>query len=83
MKETTNGKLKIRKYTIICRELKNGQYAIRVPAIPEICTYAKGKSAIGREARDAITCALESMKAREEKIPEEKPVIVKKVQVKC
>lgn len=56
-------------YTPIFEPLPEGGFSVRVPAIPEICTFGETLEEAREMAGDAIRCYLESVLETGEPIP--------------
>ena len=56
-------------YTVLFEPVPEGGYNVIVPALPEICTFGETLEETRDMARDAIRCALESMRNDNESIP--------------
>ena len=64
------------KYTVLFEwakdeAYKNGAYNVRVPAMPEICTFGETLEEARTMAEDAIRLVIESNTKRGEPIPED------------
>ena len=52
--------MKVYNYTVLFEPMENGGYDVKVPAIPEICTFGDTLEEARDMAEDAIRCYLES-----------------------
>ena len=76
-----NRKMKLYNYTVIFELLEEGGYDVRVPAIPEICTFGGTLEEARKMAEGAIKCYLACALEQEEPIPADREVSFEKIAV--
>ena len=59
----------IQQFTVLFEPVEEGGYNVRVPSIPEICTFGSTYEEAKAMAEDAIRCYLESAASLGEEIP--------------
>ena len=64
------------KYTVIFEPAEEGGYIVYVPALKGLATQGETLEEAREMARDAILCYLETLKAKNLPIPQDKPDFV-------
>jgi antitoxin HicB len=72
---------KKRTFAVVLEPDEDGGFTVRVPAIPEIVTYAKDEREALAMAEDAIRLVVADCAARGEPIPEGEPPRIREVTV--
>lgn len=62
--------MKLYNYTVVFEPVREGGYNVVVPAIPEIVTFGETLEEAKANAREAISCYLESVLETNEIIPQ-------------
>lgn len=74
-------KTSVLSYSVIYEEAPEGGYVVYVPALPGCHTQGETIEEAEKNIKEAVELYLESLKARDEKIPQERKVFQSTVEV--